>query len=132
MWKGDQIQHLLMDCNLDFLGLIETLLNNNILRTMIDVPGCACYRKHRLLGKEGGVLISIRDILKCTKMSLETFDVKCLILNIVLLLKMNFKSVIQYNLSSYIVSIYHDSDELLNGTSEGQKLEQAIHQLDDQ
>lgn len=59
--KGDQVQHLLMDSNLDFLAVSVNWLNDNIPTAMIDVPGYACYGKDRQLGKGGGVLIYIRD-----------------------------------------------------------------------
>ncbi len=53
---------------------------------MIYVLGYVCYRKDRLSGKRGGVLVYIRDIFKCSVIKLETFGfflkhLKCLILN---------------------------------------------------
>lgn len=41
--KRDQIQHLLMDSNLDFLALTETWLSSPTLTTMIYVPGYTCF-----------------------------------------------------------------------------------------
>lgn len=60
--KREEVQHLLSESNLDFLALSETWLNTNIPTNMIDVPGYTCYRKDRLTGKGGGVLVYIKDI----------------------------------------------------------------------
>lgn len=45
--KRDQVEHLLMNSNLDFLALSETWLSTSIPTCMLDVPGYSCYRKDR-------------------------------------------------------------------------------------
>lgn len=88
--KREEVQHLLSESNLDFLALSETWLNTNIPTNMIDVPGYTCYRRDRLVGKGGGVLVYIRDIFKYSVVELETFGLECFILNVVLSARINF------------------------------------------
>ncbi len=45
--KRDQVEHLLMNSNLDFLALSETWLSTSTPTCMIDVSGYSCYRKDR-------------------------------------------------------------------------------------
>lgn len=68
---------------MDFLALSETWLNTNIPTNMIDVPGYTCYRKDRLSGKGGGVLVYIRDTFKCSVIERETFGIEFFILNVI-------------------------------------------------
>lgn len=63
---------------------------------MIKIPGYVCYRKDRSFGKGGGVLIYIRDTLKCDEIQLNT-SLECLALSVVLSPKTNFSIVILYN-----------------------------------
>lgn len=70
--KIDQIQHLLTDSNLDYLCLSESWLNRNTPTHMIDVPGYICFRKDRLTGRGGGVLIYIKETFKCVQINLDT------------------------------------------------------------
>lgn len=70
----------------------ETWVHTNIPTNLIDVPGYTCCRKDRLNGKGGGILIYIRESLKCSVMDLDTFGIECLALN---------------------VAFFHDFDELL-------------------
>ena len=104
--KRDQIQHLLMDSNLDFLALTETWLSSPTPTTMIDVPGYTCFRKDRLSGKGGGVLIYMKDIFKCTLVNLDTNGLECLILNVVLSPKMNFNIIVLYNPPKHNLAFY--------------------------
>lgn len=97
---------------MDFLALSETWLNTNIPTNMIDVLGYICYRKDRLSGKGGGVLVYIREIFKCSVIELETFGLECFILNIVLSARINFNIMVLYNPPSQNDLFYLDFVEL--------------------
>ena len=110
--KQDQVQRLLTDSNLDYLCLTETWLNCNIPTHMIDVPGYVCFRKDRLMGRGGGVMIYIRESFKCIEINLDT-PLECIAINVVLSTKMKFNIVTLYNPPSHGASFYHDLDKLL-------------------
>ena len=109
--KVDELNHLLIDSNLDFLALSETWLHN-IATSVIDVPGYVCYRKDRSHGRGGGVLLYARNTFKCNEIKIDT-SLECLAVNVVLSPKMNFNVVVLYNPPSHNVSFYHDLGELL-------------------
>lgn len=112
--KSDQIQHLFMDSNLDFLALTETWLTSHTPTSMIDVSGYT-FRK-TVSGKGGGVLVYIRNIFKCDEANLDTFGLECLILNVVLLLpKINFNIASLFTIHLNIIQFYQDFDNLLKG-----------------
>lgn len=66
--KSEQIQHLLLDSNLDFLCLSETCLNQNAPLAALNIPGYNIYRKDREGSKKGGgVMVYIKSTLQCLK-----------------------------------------------------------------
>ncbi len=60
--KSDQIKHLLLKSNLDFLFLSETWLHSN---SPSAVPDYNIFRKDRPEGKGGGLMCYIRDTIQC-------------------------------------------------------------------
>ncbi len=85
-----------MNSNLDFLALSETWLSTSTPTCMIDVPGYSCYRKDRPSRRGGGVIIYIKDTLKCAEVKLDIAGLECLALNVIMSPKMNFNVVILY------------------------------------
>lgn len=63
--KGDEIKHILVDSNLDFLCLSETWLNKNSPSTALHIPGYNAFRKDRKSGKGGGLLLYVKDHISC-------------------------------------------------------------------
>ncbi len=62
--KSEQIQHLLLDSNLDFLCLSETWLSQNAPLAALNIPGYNIYRKDREGSKKGGgVMVYIKSTL---------------------------------------------------------------------
>ena len=59
--KSDEIKHILVDSNLDFLCLSETWLNKNSPSTALHIPGYNAFRKDRKVGKGGGLLLYIKE-----------------------------------------------------------------------
>ncbi len=94
------------------IRLTETWLNCNIPTHIIDVPGYLCFRKDRLIGRGGGVLIYIRDTFNCAKINLD-MSLECVAINVMLSTKMKFNIVTLYNPPSNGASFYQDLDELL-------------------
>lgn len=111
--KLNEVHNLLSNSNLDFLAMSETWLHSNIPTNMIDVPGYMCFRKDRPCGKGGGVLIYIRESLKCSVIDFDTFGIECLALNVELSSTMKFNIMVLYNPPSHSVSFYSDFDKLL-------------------
>lgn len=105
--KHDQVSALLLDSNLDYLCLTESWLHSNIPTNMIDIAGYQCFRKDRITGKGGGVLIYIKDKFKCHLIELNT-PLECLALNVTLSPSMNFNISVLYNPPSHNVKFYDE------------------------
>ncbi len=88
-----------MTSNLDFLALSETWLSTSTPTCMIDVPGYSCYRKDRPSrggggwGMGGGVMLYIKETLKCAEVKLDIAGLECLTLNVIMSPKNNFNVV---------------------------------------
>jgi len=81
--KSEQIQHLLLGSNLDFLCLSETWLNQNAPLAALNIPGYNIYRTDRQVSKKGGgVMVYIRSTLQCHKIQWSNCNLECLGLNV--------------------------------------------------
>lgn len=69
--KTDQVKHLLMNSNLDYLCLSETWLQTSTPVSVYSIPGYQCFRRDRVGGRGGGVLIYVRDGFKCERITLD-------------------------------------------------------------
>lgn len=67
--KRDQIRNPLIYSN--FLALSESWLNSNIVTELQEIPGYDCYCKDRCSGKDGGVIMYLKDNIKNCQMELE-------------------------------------------------------------
>ncbi len=67
--KSDQIHHLLLDSNLDFLCLSETWLHENSPSAALEVPGFTFYRRDRVGSKGGGVMIYVKTGIQCNEIA---------------------------------------------------------------
>ncbi|KAF7211598.1 leucine-rich repeat extensin-like protein 1 [Nothobranchius furzeri] len=65
--KREQLEHLLCNSLIDFLGLSETWLNRSSPEVIVKMPNYNVFRKDIESGRGGGVLIYVRISLKCTK-----------------------------------------------------------------
>ena len=94
--------------------LSETWLHSRIQTSLTDVPRYKCFRKDRKTGKGGGVVIYIRNSIKCTEMVLD-YDVKIeyLCLNVCLSPRMHFRIMLLYNPPACDSSFYDNLDKLL-------------------
>lgn len=83
--KREQLEHLLINSNTDFMGFSETWLCSSSPDAAISLPGYNIFRKDRLSGKGGGVLLYVKNSINCKQISLpcET-AIECVGVNITL------------------------------------------------
>lgn len=80
--KREQLEHLLIDSNLDFMGLVQTLFNSSSSQAVVRLQGYNVFRKNGFQGKGGRVLLYVNDSLKYIqiiwhdKISIECVGVK--------------------------------------------------------
>lgn len=87
--KTEQLEKLLIDSDLNFLVLSE-----KSPRTAFVIPGYHVFRKDRKLGRAGGVLLYVRDHLKCEEVHLNSLqDLESIAVSIVLSPPMSFTVV---------------------------------------
>lgn len=80
--KSDQIQHLLLDSNLDFLCLSETWLNKNAPSAAVNVSGFKVFRRDRERSKGGGVMVYVKNVFQCNEIKWSYCnDLECIGLN---------------------------------------------------
>lgn len=109
--KSDQIQHLLMGSNLDFLCLSETWLHVNSPSAALEVPGFKMYRKD---SKGGGVMIYVKNSIHCNEITLSnSVDLECIGLNFILSPQMSFVLIVIYRPPSSNSSFYENLKQLL-------------------
>ena len=65
--KSEEVHHILMDSNLDFLCLSETWLHESAPTAAFHIPGFNIYRRDRRGSKGGGVMIYVKDSIPCTE-----------------------------------------------------------------
>ncbi|MGL5684566.1 MAG: endonuclease/exonuclease/phosphatase family protein, partial [Vagococcus fluvialis] len=107
--KCDEIRILLLGSNLDFLCISETWLNDRISTSMIDVPGYKCYRKDRVAGRGGGVLIYIKDCFMSKEVQLDgTVSIESLCINVALSPRMTFNILVVYRPPSSCPIIFYE------------------------
>ena len=58
--KSDQLKNMLLESNLDYLGLTETWFTDNSPSAAVQLPGYNSYRRDQMHTKGGGVLIFVR------------------------------------------------------------------------
>lgn len=112
--SNDQIHHLLLDSNLDFLCLSETWLHENSLSAALEVPGFKLYRKDRVGSKGGGVMIYVKTGIQCNDIAwANCIDLECIGLNLILSLQMSFVLIVIYRPPSSNISFYENLKQLL-------------------
>ncbi len=81
--KREQLEHLLVNSNIDFLGLTETWLTRSSPEALIVMPGYDVFRQDRDHGRGGGVLLYVKSTIKCKQIEWhrET-DIECVGVNI--------------------------------------------------
>lgn len=106
--KCDEIRILLIGSNIDYLCIGETWLHDKISTSLIDVPGYKCYRKDRVTGRGGGVLVYIKDSFKTKEVQLdESLSIESLCVNVALSSRMMFNILVVYNPPSSCLQIFY-------------------------
>lgn len=87
--KREQLEHLLNNSNINFLGLTETWLSSSSPEAVITMWDYRVFRKDRDRGKGGGVLLYVKNPLNCCQIELpREIDIECVVVNISLSAKM--------------------------------------------
>lgn len=92
--KSEQIKHLIVNSNLDYLCLSETWLHKNSPSAALSVPGYNIFRRDRPEGRGGGLMFYFRDNINCRQIQWKHDDVlECIGLNITLSPQMSFSLI---------------------------------------
>ena len=67
--KKEQLEHLL-ESTIDCLGISESWLKQSSPSTLVSMSGYNVFRKDRLKGKGGGVLLYVRNTFTCREIAL--------------------------------------------------------------
>ncbi|KAI8130510.1 hypothetical protein CVS40_0789 [Lucilia cuprina] len=73
--KFDEIRNLIMDCDIDAVGITETWYKEFIYDSAVSIPGFKLFRKDRSGCRGGGVCLYIRNNLKTGNIFDEQYDV---------------------------------------------------------
>jgi len=113
MSKIEQVKHLLCDSNLDFLCLSETWLNKNSPSAALNIPGYNLFRRDRVKGKGGGVMVYLKNTIHCTQIQLSNVNLECIGLTITLSSQMSFVMFLLYRPPSSTNAFYDEFKRLL-------------------
>ncbi len=112
--KREQLEHLLNDSNIDFLGLTETWLCHSSPEAVVVMADYNVFRKDRGQGKGGGVLLYVKNTLNCSQIELPTDNtLECVGVNISLSDKMSFIVLCMYRKPSANADFYDQLKALL-------------------
>lgn len=114
--KTDQVEKLLTDSNLDFLCLSETWLTQTSSEAAFVFLGYSIFRKDRNRGKGGGLLIYVKDHIKCNQIKVQDkldTEIECLALTITLSPQMTFILVGIYRPPSLDITFYDTFKDIL-------------------
>lgn len=86
----EQLEHLFLDSNLDYLCLTETWLTSTTPSSVFTIPGYNVYRRDRGKGKGGGVLIYVRESINSHQIDIPVQTLECVGVTITLSAQMSF------------------------------------------
>lgn len=121
--KSDEIKHILVDSNLDFLCLSETWLNKNSPSAALHIPGYNAFRKDRKVGKGGRLLLYIKDYISCKEVqcSVEN-ELEYICLNISLSPQMSLSLIGVYRPPSAKAIFFDKLETVLKECRSGQEI----------
>ncbi len=121
--KTEQLEQLLTNSNFDLLCLSETWLTESSPNTAYLVPGYKVFRKDRKFGKGGGLLMYVKDCIKCKEIEFNTLvDIEYIAVTIVLSPCMTFTVVGIYRPPSSNSMFYDHLRNLLKGFDRNREL----------
>lgn len=94
--KTEQLEHLLTGSNIDYLCLTETWLTPKTPWFVFTVPGYNVYRRDRIKGKGGGVLIYVKDSIQSQQIAIPENNLECVGVKITLSPQMSFAVLVVY------------------------------------
>lgn len=113
--KSEQIEHLLIDSNIDILGISESWLTPKSPTAAVNVQGYNTFRRDRETGKGGGVLANVKSHLKCELISWpQEVNIECIGLNVTLSSSMSFTVICMYRPPSAKDIFYNQLETVLN------------------
>ncbi|XP_049426565.1 uncharacterized protein LOC125885132 [Epinephelus fuscoguttatus] len=113
--KREQLKHILHESNLDCLAISESWLKTQSPEALVSMPGYNVFRKDRLKGKGGGVLLYVKNTLTCREIVWSTaFNFDCVGVEITLSKEMSFSLICIYRQPTAKVDFYDQLKLLLN------------------
>lgn len=95
--KKEQIDHLLGESNIDIFGITETWLCSTTSAAVVNVPEYNVYRRDRGTDRYGGILVYVKNHLKCEVITWpEEVNLECIGLNVILSPTMSFIVICMY------------------------------------
>lgn len=92
--KTEQTEHLLTDST---LGICESWLTHSSPTAAINISGYSVFRRDRGIGRGGGLLVYVKDCLKCKLIECPAeIDIECIGLNITISPEMSFTLICLY------------------------------------
>lgn len=108
----EQLEHLLLDSNLDYLCLTETWLTSTTPSSVFTIPGYNVYRWDGGKGKGGGVLIYVRDSIDSHQIDIPVQILDCVGVIITLSAQMSFILLAVYRPRNATNEFYFDLAEI--------------------
>ena len=113
--KREQLEDLLVNSNIDCLGLTETWLKHSSPEALVKMPGYNIFRRDRIKGKGGGALLYIRDTLQCEQIEWpKDTQLECVGVKITLSSEMSFSLICLYRHPSATVEFYDQLKHIFN------------------
>ena len=110
---SEQLQKLLTDSNLDYLGLSETWLTPTTPSGIFNIPEYNVFRRDRTNGKGGGVLLYVKNNIQCKQMDLPNNALECVAVTISLSPEMSFNIIVLYRPPNEKDTFFDDLKEVL-------------------
>ncbi len=121
--KTEQLTHLLLNSNLDYLCLSETWLQQSTPINVYSVPRYQCFRRNRAEGRGGGVLIYVKDNIKCERIIFkEAGTLEYVALKIILSRQMSFILIALYRPPSANETFYDQLTDMLKECNHNKEL----------
>ncbi len=113
--KHEQLEDLLVNSNIDCLGLTETWLKHTSPEALVNMPGYNVFRKDRVKGKGGGALLYIKNTLQCRQIEWpEEVQLECVGVEVTLSSEMSFILICLYRHPTAKVDFYTQLKSIFN------------------
>ena len=112
--KREQLEQLLQESNIDCLGIGESWLKKSSSEALVSMPGYKVFRKDRVGKSGGGVLLYVKNHLKCRELVWpDGIELECVGIEISLSKEMSFNLICLYRHPTSKVIFYEQLYRLL-------------------